>query len=124
MLDCPPGFEGYRRGCKDTGRNHDSSGGRQASALTSNGESFGTEGIIQSVGGLSPSFGFAPQGVANGVHRTRRRYHGLIDGEEEGEMIQLGPPLLPEYLSKLFSMTGSKGLGAGASGAGAREGGM
>ncbi|XP_056161590.1 uncharacterized protein LOC115664518 isoform X1 [Syzygium oleosum] len=62
--DCPPGFEGYRRGCEDVRRDHDS----------------------------------------NGVHlRSRRCYHGWIGGEEEAEIMQLTPPLLPEYLTEFIS---------------------
>ncbi|XP_010067514.1 uncharacterized protein LOC104454385 [Eucalyptus grandis] len=106
----PPGFEGYRRCCKDAGRDHDSGGGRQASALMSNGESSDAEGILQSVVRLSPTFGFAPQVVANGVHlRSRRCYNGFICGEEEAEMMQLRlPPLLPEFLTKFVKHDGKQ----------------
>ncbi|XP_030534366.2 uncharacterized protein LOC115743642 isoform X2 [Rhodamnia argentea] len=100
MLDCPPGFEGYRRGCKDVRDDHDSSGGRQAPALTSKRESSGAEDILQSALRLLPTNGSAPQVVANGAHlRRRRRYHGWIGCEEEEEMVQLPPALLPEFLT-------------------------
>ncbi|XP_030534367.1 uncharacterized protein LOC115743642 isoform X3 [Rhodamnia argentea] len=99
-IDCPPGFEGYRRGCKDVRDDHDSSGGRQAPALTSKRESSGAEDILQSALRLLPTNGSAPQVVANGAHlRRRRRYHGWIGCEEEEEMVQLPPALLPEFLT-------------------------
>ncbi|KAI3427867.1 uncharacterized protein J3R85_009107 [Psidium guajava] len=100
MLDSPPGFEGYRRGGEEVGDDHDSSGGRQAPPLTSKRESSGAEDILQSALRLLPPNGSAPQVVANGAHlRSRRRYHGWIGGEEEEEMVQLPPALLPEFLT-------------------------
>lgn len=101
-IDCPPGFEGYRRGCKDVRRDHDSGGGRQASASTRNGED--SKDILQSTMCLLPPCGSVPRVGANGVHpRGRRCYHGWIGGEEDAEKMQLAPPLLPEFLTKFFS---------------------